>query len=45
MKIGAAKDILTTVASGKFLNAMNIAVNAINPAKHLKKCKPDLLVL
>ena len=38
VKIGAAKEILTTVAKGKFLNAINIAIKAINPNKHLKKC-------
>ena len=42
---GAAKEILTTVANGKFLSAVNIDNNAINPNKHLKKCKPGLLVL
>ena len=44
VKIGAAKEILTTVAKGKFLNAINIATKAINPNKHLKKCKPALFV-
>ena len=44
VKIGAAKDILTTVANGKLLRAINIATKAINPEKHLKKCKPALLV-
>jgi len=29
VNIGAAKEILTTVAKGNFLNAMNIATNAI----------------
>ena len=37
VKIGAAKVILTTVAKGKFLKAINIDTNAINPAKHLLK--------
>ena len=37
VKIGAAKVILTTVAKGKFLNAINMDTNAINPAKHLLK--------
>ena len=37
VNIGAAKDILTTVAKGKFLNATNIETKAINPAKHLLK--------
>ena len=44
VKIGAAKEILTTVASGKFLKAINIATKAISPNKHLKKCKPALFV-
>ena len=44
VKIGAANDILTTVAKGRFLNAMNIATKAIKPDMHLKKCKPGLLV-
>ena len=35
--MGAAKDILTTVANGKVLRAINIATKAIKPAKHLKK--------
>ena len=44
VNIGAAKEILTTVANGKFLNAINIAIKAIKPNKHLKKCKPALFV-
>ena len=44
VKIGAANEILTTVAKGKFLKAINIAIKAIKPDKHLKKCKPGLLV-
>ena len=44
VNIGAAKEMLTTVANGKFLNATNIAIKAINPNKHLKKCKPPLFV-
>ena len=44
VKIGAAKEILTTVANGKFRKAINIAIKAISPKKHLKKCKPILLV-
>ena len=44
VKIGAANEILTTVAKGRFLNAVNIAKSAIKPKKHLKKCKPDLFV-
>ena len=45
VKIGAAKDTLTTVANGNFLKAIKIAIIAINPAKHLKKCSPGLFVL
>ena len=37
INIGAAKEILTTVAKGKFLNATNMETKAINPAKHLLK--------
>ena len=37
INIGAANEILTTVAKGKFLNATNIETKAINPAKHLLK--------
>ena len=44
VNIGAAKDILTTVAKGKFLNAVNIESKAIRPKKHLKKCSPALFV-
>ena len=44
VKIGAANDMLTTVAKGKFLNAVNMDKSAIKPKKHLKKCKPGLLV-
>ena len=44
VKIGAANEMLTTVAKGKFLSAVNIARSAIKPKKHLKKCKPGLLV-
>ena len=44
VKIGAAKDILTTVANGNSLKAIKIATKAINPEEHRKKCKPDLLV-
>ena len=44
VKIGAANQILTTVAKGKFLNAVNIAKSAIKPKKHLRKCNPGLLV-
>ena len=35
VNIGAAKEILTTVANGSSLKAMNIATNAINPDVHL----------
>ena len=44
VNIGAAKEILTTVAKGNFLNAMNIATKAIKPEVHLSICKPALLV-
>ena len=44
VKIGEANEILTTVAKGRFLNAVNIAKSAIKPKKHLKKCKPGLFV-
>ena len=44
VKIGAANEILTTVANGRFLKAINIAIKAIKPNKLLKKCKPALLV-
>ena len=37
INIGAAKEILTTVAKGKFLNATNIETRAIKPARHLFK--------
>ena len=45
VNIGAAKEILTTVAKGNFLKAINIATRAINPEIHLRACKPGLLVL
>ena len=44
VNIGAAKEMLTTVAKGKLLKAMKIATNAINPDKHLRKSSPALLV-
>ncbi len=44
VNIGAAKEILTTVARGSFLSAINIATRAIKPDIHLNKCKPALLV-
>ena len=45
VNIGAAKEILTTVANGNFLKAINIATKAIKPAIHLKACRPGLFVL
>ena len=45
VNIGAAKVMLTTVASGRFLNATNIEINANNPARHLFKCRKGLCVL
>ena len=45
VNIGAAKELLTTVAKGNFLKAINIATRAINPEIHLRACKPGLLVL
>ena len=44
VNIGAAKEILTTVASGKLLKAIKIATNAIKPENDLKKCNPALFV-
>ena len=44
VNIGAAKEMLTTVAKGRLLRAINIEINAINPDIHLNKCKPGLLV-
>ena len=44
VNIGAAKDILTTVARGNFLRAIKIATKAIKPDKHLNKCNPALFV-
>ena len=44
VKIGAANEMLTTVAKGKFLKAINIEIKAIKPNKHLKKCSPALFV-
>ena len=37
VNIGAAKEILTTVAKGNSLKAINIATSAINPDVHLRK--------
>ena len=45
VNIGAANEILVTVASGRFLSAKNIAAKAINPEQHLFKCNPGLLVM
>ena len=45
VNIGAAKEMLTTVASGNSLRAIKIATKAINPEIHLNKCKPGLLVI
>ena len=44
VKIGAANEILTTVANGRFLNAVKIDSNAISPKKHLEKCNIGLFV-
>ena len=37
VKIGAANVMLTTVANGRFLNAINIEIKATKPARHLFK--------
>ena len=44
VKIGAANDMLTTVANGNSLNPIKIATNATKPDAHLKKCNPALFV-
>ncbi len=44
VKIGAANDMLTTVARGKFLKAIKIAIKAIRPDKHLRMCNKTLFV-
>ena len=44
VNIGAAKEMLTTVAKGSFLKAINIEIKAIKPAKHLSACNPGLFV-
>ena len=44
VNIGAAKDILTTVANGNSLKAIKIATKAIKPDVHLNRCNPGLLV-
>ena len=38
VNIGAAKEILTTVASGNSLSAIKIATSAIKPDVHLSAC-------
>ena len=45
VKIGAANEMLTTVANGRFRRAIKIDIKAINPAAHLFKCKKGLSVL
>ena len=45
VNIGAAKEILTTVANGNSLKAIKIATNAIKPEVHLRACRPGLCVL
>ena len=45
VKIGAANDMLTTVANGKFLKAINTETIATNPAKHLAICNFGFAVL
>ena len=42
VKIGAAKDMLTTVANGSCLKAINIAINATSHETHLNACNPGL---
>ena len=37
VNIGAANEILTTVANGRFLNAVKIDNKAMRPNKHLLK--------
>ena len=44
VNIGAAKEMLTTVAKGNSLKAINIATSAIKPDIHLSECKPGLFV-
>ena len=44
VKIGAANDMLTTVARGKFLKAIKIAIKAMRPDKHLIRCNKALFV-
>ena len=45
VNIGAAKEMLTTVANGSCLKAINIAIRAINPEPHRKACHPGRWVL
>ena len=45
VNIGAANEILTTVANGKFLKAIKIETKAIKPDKHLLKWRKGLVVL
>ena len=45
VNIGAAKEMLTTVANGSCLKAINIAIRAINPEPHHKACNPGRWVL
>ena len=44
VNIGAANEILTTVANGRFLNAVKIDNKAMRPNKHLLKCSNGLSV-
>ena len=44
VNIGVANEILTTVAKGNSLRAINMATKAIRPAIHLRECKPTLFV-
>ena len=44
VNIGAAKEILTTVARGNSLKAIKIATSAIKPEEHLRACNPGLFV-
>ena len=44
VNIGAAKEILTTVAKGSSLCAIKIATKAINPDVHLNVCNHGLFV-
>ena len=44
MNIGAAKEILTTVARGSSLKAINIATKAIKPETHLTDGSASMLI-